>query len=432
MSVISRTYGSGDQYYLQEALSAYSDEAYTTARKISGTGIVGSNPLIDTGTESFIGQVRWMKPLNPVINVASIASGAADGSFTTYTSEYLRYIKTVRTHGASKVNLEQLVTQVDGLAKVGRDLGETRSQDEHNALMGVLKGIALTEVLIGAGYGNNVTGKGGQTWTNDPSDAGYGFYVDLGNISPVNKAGFAADGTTANYAYMGAVRAENFLNAIGKAFKDYEPEYAYLVTSPEVYASFRSANLVDEIGVVDGNITFNTIFNGKFRIIQTRATQGLTSTDITLLNTMTNAAANTNALTIKGTKTSFIVLPGSIALQHLAVPDQVEIYRNANTYKGGGSTNIWYRWGYVLAPVGYDWNGDQNKFPADDEYAAILQGTTPKPLSGTSLGGATVTALVATDFTTNNVISGASRLQGTWTRKALTTLSLGILPIFHS
>ena len=48
---------------LQEALSGYSDEAYTNAKKLSGTGIVGSNPDIDTGTETFIGQVRWHKPL---------------------------------------------------------------------------------------------------------------------------------------------------------------------------------------------------------------------------------------------------------------------------------------------------------------------------------------------------------------------------------
>jgi hypothetical protein len=50
-----------DTYVLQEAISAYSDEAYTNAKKLSGTGIVGDNPNIDTGTETFVGQVRWMK-----------------------------------------------------------------------------------------------------------------------------------------------------------------------------------------------------------------------------------------------------------------------------------------------------------------------------------------------------------------------------------
>ena len=54
-------------YVLQEAISAYADEAYTSAKKLSGTGIVGGNSNIDTNTETFIGQIRWEKPLNPVI-----------------------------------------------------------------------------------------------------------------------------------------------------------------------------------------------------------------------------------------------------------------------------------------------------------------------------------------------------------------------------
>ena len=104
-----------DNYVLQAAISAYADEAYTNARKLSGTGIVGSNPNIDTTTETFIGQVRWEKPLNPVINVASLTD-ATDGSTTGTEQDYLTYIKTVRTHGAEKVNMQQVVTQQDGLA----------------------------------------------------------------------------------------------------------------------------------------------------------------------------------------------------------------------------------------------------------------------------------------------------------------------------
>ena len=81
-------------------------------------------------------------------------SDATDGTPTTTAQDYLTYIKTVRTHGASKVNLQQVVTQVDGLAKVGRDFAETRAQDEHNAILSVLKGVALTEVLYGAAAGS--------------------------------------------------------------------------------------------------------------------------------------------------------------------------------------------------------------------------------------------------------------------------------------
>jgi len=405
MTVKSFTGALSDNYVLQEAITAYSDEAYTNARKLTGTGIVGSNPLIDTNTETFIGQVRWMKPLNPTINVASLTD-STNGAKTSFASDYLRYIKTVRTHGAEKVNLQQLVTQQDGLAKVGRDLGETRSQDEHNALLAVLKGVAVSEVLLGSGSASGAAGLGPQTFDNDPKDQKYGFYIDLLGNKPVLQSG--KDGTnTINPTITGAVRAEGFLNAVSQAFKDYEPEYAYLVTSPEVYASLRSANLVDDIGVVDGNIVFSTIFNGKFRIIQTRASQGFSSSELNKLRSGSGVALNASS-----TKTSFIVLPGALALQHLMVPDQVEIYRNANTYQGGGSTSIWYRWGYVLAPVGYDWNGNQNAFPSDSDYSKVLYNGTPTALT--------------------DVPNGLANVTGSWTRKAASALSLGILPVFHA
>ena len=162
----------------------------------------------------------------------------------------------------------------------------------------------------------------------DPTDKRYGFYVDLGASKPV---------AAATSAIQGAARAESFLSAFGMAYKDYEPEFAYLVTSPEIMASLRSANLVDSDSVQDGNVMFNTIFNGKFRLIQTRATQSLSSTELAKINTGAG-------VDIVGTKTSFIVLPGAIAMRPLAVPDQVEIYRDGNKYKGGGATSVWYRW----------------------------------------------------------------------------------------
>ena len=385
-----------DNYVLQEAINAYADEAYTSAKKLSGTGIVGTNPQIDKNTETYIGQIRWEKPLNPTINVASLTD-PADGATTSTDEEFLTYIKTVRTHGAEQVNMRQVVTQKDGLAKIGRDFSETKSQDEHNAILAVLKGVALTEVLYGAAAGSGATGLGGQTFSNDPTDKKYGFYVDLGSSKAI---------VDASASQQGAARAEGFLQAIGKAWKDYEPEYAYLVTSPEVYASLRSANLVDQDGVVEGNVTFNTIFNGKFRIIQTRATQSFTAAELTKINTGVG-------VDIVGTKTSFIVLPGSIAMEQLEVPMPTEIDRNPRKYKGGGTTDIWYRWGYVAAPAGYDWKGSSTAFPGDAEYQYAVEGSTPKALISVASG-----TLASTT--------------GTWERKFSSALSLGILPIFHA
>lgn len=381
-------------YLLQASITAYSDEAYTNAKKLSGTGIVGTDAKIDTSTETFIGQMRWFKPLNPVINVASLTD-ATKGTPTTYASEFATYIKTVRTHGAEKVNLQHIITQDDGLAKVGRDFAETRAQDEHNTLFAVMKGVAISEALLGSASGSGSTGLGGQTFDNDPTDKKYGFYVDLGAATPV---------IAATSAVQGAARAEGFLRAFGMAYKDYEPAYAYLVVSPEVKASLRSANLIDSSKVSEANIEFETIFGGKFRLIQTRASQGFSTAQLAKLNTGAG-------VDIIGTKTSFIVLPGAIALEQLAIDVPTEITRVGESYKGGGSTNIWHRWGYVAHPSGYNWKGATEAFPSDADYYNSISNGTPEVLSAATVGVTTT---------------------GTWERKVNSALSLSILPVFHS
>lgn len=395
MSVITNLAGASN-FVLQEALGGYSDEAYTNAKKLSGTAIVSGNPQINTSTETFIGQMRWYKPLNPTINIASLTN-SANGLTTSYSSDFLKYIKTVRTHGATKVNMQEVVTQVDGLAKIGRDFGETHAQDEHNAILAVLRGVALSEALRGAAAAGGGAGLGGQTFTNDPQEAKNGFYVDLG----ANKA--IVDATA---SIQGAARAEGFLRAIGMAWKDYEPDYAYLITSPEMMASLRSANLVDQITLTEGNIMFNTIFQGKFRLIQTRASQGFSTAELAKINTGVG-------VDIVGTKCSFIVLPGAVAMENLLVPDTTEIQRDAAAYKGGGTTSIWHRWGYVLAPAGYDWIGTSDAFPSDADYFSCMEGATQTPLLSVASGTMANTT-------------------GVFQRKATSALSLGILPVFHS
>jgi len=388
------TLAGADNFVLQEAIGAYSDEAYTNAKKLTGTGIVSGNPEIQTDTETFIGQMRWYKPMNPTVNVASLTD-STDGTTSTYSSDYLTYIKSVRSHGASKVNMQQVVTQVDGLAKIGRDFGETKAQDEHDALLAVLRGVALSEVLNGAAAGSGATGLGGQTFTNDPTDKKYGFYVDLGSAKNI---------VDATATVQGAARAEGFLNAFGMAFKDYEPEYAYLVVSPQTMASLRSANLVDQDRVTEGNVNFSTIFGGKFRLIQTRASQGFSTAELTKINTGAG-------VDIVGTKCSFIVLPGAVAMETIPVPDTVEIERKAAAYKGGGTTEIWYRWGYIAHPAGYNWAGATDKFPSNADYTKVVTSGTPTVLTS------------ATDALASTT--------GTWVRKTASALSLGILPVFH-
>jgi hypothetical protein len=383
------------EYVLQEAIGAYSDEAYTNAKKLSGTGIAGADAEIDTSTETFVGQLRWKKPLKPVINVASLTD-PADGIRTTQSSNYAKYIKTVRTHGAQQVNMQQVVTQQDGLAKIGRDFAETRGQDEHDAILSVLKGVAISELVNGAASGAGATGLGGQTFDNDPEDQRYGMYVDMG----LNKLIIDADA-----AKQGAARAEAFLQAMGMGWKDYEPTFAYLIVSPKVLASLRSANLVDADRVTDGQMDFETIFSGKFRLIVTRANQGLSAAERTAINTGAG-------IDLIGTETTFIVMPNSLAFNSLAVPVPVEVQRNAASYSGGGTTDVWYRWGYIVHPRGYSWNANEDAFASNPAYMEVgVGGDEYAPLAGATM-----------------IPEG----RGAFIRKATSALSLGILPIFHS
>ena len=384
-----------DNFVLQAAINDVADEEYTNAKRLSSTGIVGRNPQIDTSTETFIGQIRWSKPMNPTINVMSLTD-STDGTTSNYGSDFLRYIKTARSYGGTKVNMQEVVTQQDGLAKIGRDFAEHRANDQNDALLAILRGVALAEVLNGAGAAAGSNGLGGQTFDNDPTSKRYGFYVDLGNNKMV---------VDASSAVQGAARAEGILRAIGMGYKDYEPAYAYLAITPETFASFRSANLVDADRVMDGTVEFSTIYNGKFRLLVTRSNQAFTSTELTKINTGAG-------VDIVGTKASFIILPGAVAMETLNVPTPVEIERKASAYKGGGTTTIWNRWGYVMAPAGYDWAGSEQAFPTNQDYYSVLEGGIQKALSAVASG-----TLASTT--------------GVWTRKSFSALSLGILPVFH-
>jgi len=362
---------------IQLAISAYSDEAYTNAKKLNGTGIVAADQRIDTSGENFYGQFRWYKPLNATINVPSLSS-ATNGTYTGIETDYANFIKTMRTFGAEQVNLQEVVSKEDGLAKIARDFAEVRAQDEHDALLSVLKGVSHYEVALGdagdAGNGGIVD------FDTDADAAATGMFVDV-NAAGLHGAAATGAGDARKLfdsTAIAAARGERLFRSIGAAFKDHEPDYMYLVTSPEVMAEMRAANLVDQDRVRDGNLEFSTIFDGKFRLILTRANQMI-------------AGAAAGDLNAQSTKCTFVIKPGSVAEAAVVPMVPVEVDRDAASYTGGGSTNVWYRWGYAMHPMGYDWAGSTTAFATNTTYG-----------------------------------TGSS-----WARK-MDSLNLGILPIFHA
>lgn len=156
---------------------------------------------------------------------------------------------------------------------------------------------------------------------------------------------------------LGAARGERLFQAIAAGFKDHEPSYMYMITSPESMAELRAANLVEETKVTDGELEFDVIFDGKFRLLHTRTNfmpSGLTT-------------GNLNA---QSTKMTMLLKPGAVSFAPVGVPKPVATDNDESAYQGGGVTELWYRWGYVWHPEGYGWDGAENAFATNTTYAA--------------------------------------------------------------
>ena len=394
MAISSSAFGT-----LNKAISAYSDEMYTRAKKIVSTQLVGTDAQINANGEDFIGQVRFYKPLgayaiggtnsseditgssNAVVNVASQDENY--GGTTNISTEVQTYIKSVRTHGANEYMVQSVISGEAGLEKIARDFSETRAEDEDQALRACLAGVMNTELktandLAETTYsamfaGNSVDG--------DSSKA----FAYVASSSDTVGTGSSLEGLVDLSASSPGQRVEHLIRAMG-AWSDYTPDFVYLVVSPEVYLDIKVANLVDDERVTDGNISFETLLGGVIRVIVSRNFgQGL--------GAQTHAALS-GTTEISTAKVSYMLLPGAMHMSSVAVPNPVAIDRNEGVGSGSGRTTAWYRWGYVMHPRGYSFSGTQTAFASNASYT----------------GSAATPA---------------------WERK-VDLLNLGILPIFHA
>ena len=402
---------SSDFQNLARAVSAYSDEAYTLERKISSSGIMGSDARISGSDEDYFGTIRWYKPLGStlqydgaddttgaatVINIGT--QSTAEGATTSISTATAQYIKTVRTHGADQYNVQSVVSGQDGLAKIARDFGETRARDEDAALRAILNSVAVTECNTGSG--SAAANNGGQE-SPDSILSTAGFFVDLNNNDTAAAQGRTSSDTSSftliNTAAASAGRqVQPLLAAAAIAWKDYEPDFMYLVVTPSVYLDIRAANLIDTRGTVqDGNLPVETILNGKFRIIVSRG--GFDS------------RAGSTFVQANSTQTSFLVLPGAVSMTDVNVPNPVAFDRDESMGRGTGVVEAWYRWGYIMHPRGYSWAGSTSGFAANVD----------------------ATARASAGVVTGYYHNVSSNQRSVFTRQD-DMLNLGILPICHS
>jgi len=398
MAISSAAFGT-----LNKAISAYTDEAYTRAKKLVSTAIMGTDASINANGEDFIGQVRFYKPLgayavgganaNPdvagaaatTVNVASQDENY--GATTNISTDVQTYIKTVRTHGANEYLVQEVISKQDGLAKIARDFSETRAEDEDQALRAVISGVRGAEIVTADAIGGfaAATSKYEDYWAGNAVDAdptkGFGYVavkaLDSSLVGTGTNIDTLVDNSTAGLTPGNRVR--HLIKAMG-AWADYVPDFVYLVVGPETYLDIKVANIVDDERVTDGNVAFETILSGQIRLVVSRAySAGVAGTFESI-----------SGVTAATVKTSYMMLPGTMYMADVAVPNPVAIDRNESVGSGSGRTTAWYRWGYVMHPRGYTFAGAQ---------AA---------------------------FATNAVLGAAA----SWTRKS-DILNLGILPIFH-
>ena len=353
---------------IARAVSAYADQRRTDAVKLIGTALVGTDARINVNDEDFYGSVRWNKALGN-LNYGTASAGTTEinyasetnteGKTTDFSTDILEFIKTYRTFGVDQYNVTQLITgQPGAIVTVGGQLADVRARDEDEALRSVIEGVIKAEVAIGEAE----TNQGGQSATNTFDD-GKGFYVDLGTTKLVD--------TTK----VGAKAVEGLLSAISYAFADQEDDFMYLLIDQAVMLDLRLANFIDDDRVTEGNIDFQTILNGKIRLILSRK----------------GFAAESSSSAVTGVKTSVLMKAGAVSFNTIGVSNPVAFDRDESVGGGSGLQEMWARWSYCLAPRGYTWAG------------------------------------LKTAYATNALFKVAA----SWTRKE-TIGNLGILPIFHA
>ena len=414
------TVSSSDYQNIERAVSGYADQKRSDAVKISGTALMGSDARISGSSEDFYGSIRWNKSLGDVAygvspgapgsttNINVPTESDVEGTVTANSTDVAEYIKTARNIGADEYSITQVITQAAGsIATVGAQFGEARARDEDAAVVSVIKGVAAAEVLK-ADSVSTKTIDGGAFGQHDPDslNEAAGFFYDVNSskaATPANNV--AGTGKLIDSSAVGGASAKALWEAVAAGYADLEPEFFYLIVQPSVYQDMRSANLLAEADrITDGNLQFDTLFNGMFRIVQSRTNLG---------NYSTMGTQGTTQPVNKGSvKTSLIALPGAISMLDVAQPVPVEFDRDASKGTGSGKSDAWYRWGYVMHPRGYTWSGAK-------AFANNSDATASRSTQG---------AITGYNYEPSNA---AQKIVSPWSRKE-NVANWGLLPIFHA
>ena len=322
---------------LNQFASNYFVEAFTTSPSMLNSPMVSENSALVSATdEGFVASIRYLKELNPTVNVPDQSS--TDATTTDVTAAKATGIKTIRAVAFPVTDVAEREGQANVLASVASNAGNVAANSLDKSLGNILKGVAAYE--IGRGVGQ----------TTPDAVATTGFWASAGNTTVAAYLG--SSGYLIDPSKTGAAKVESLLRALALAFKDtLGNERVFLVTPASVEAELKAANVTGQTEIEGANARFTTVLNGQVVIMPTRnATNDFS---------VTASGGDTTKVVTGHNKTSYFVRENSLIWAPSTIQNQIEFERNALRGLGGGETTMVARFGGVIHPgQGYTWAGD--------------------------------------------------------------------------
>ena len=290
---------------IARVIAEYADKRWQFSRLLTGTQLVTDN--IDTDTSSgFVGIAR------------------INGTMKTYA-------KCLRSFGADFEKVEDYLDYADRFV-------DAQAKNESKAIESVIKGVVNSDIGLGV----------------DTVDYTYDIEYPLVSLFNDNSNCLFNYGinviTEDNEEYL----QQCIFDIIDLYYKIHKSKYLYVTVNPDMLKLLRDNNKVDKETVVENGVEFTTVNNGRYRLLVSRLSQDYSS----------QPNVNTSL-----TKSTIVISPGAISFKRIPTGKPTEISRRAEAEGGGGRTEFWYRYSFVVHPNDYDWVGSKTQYPSDNTLA---------------------------------------------------------------
>ena len=239
-----------------------------------------------------------------------------------------------REIGVLNTDIQKMISKQDGVSIFAQNLARSQARDEHDAVISVIKGVCDSETKPDGRKGGLLD------FESNPKDENLGCFIDLNDKDFLSNKGDTQSskgyGKLFDISCRNAVGVKNLISALGIVYKDYEPDFLYLLVSMDSLSEIKKMNLIDEYLVEEGNTRFQTILQGKFRLFLTREKINITSP---IVNEQSK-------------RTTVVVSPESFSFVRRLVDESIKIYPIEND-----KYEVFHRYNFGIRPEGYRWTG---------------------------------------------------------------------------